>query len=103
VQPEEDRHADGEQHAQRPTDERRRQQRPRPGVVAAHGNTGVDETEEEQDDLHEMIPLVFEMVRRVIVGWRCEQIEASRLVRQQRHNRQKRQCRVDAHPVERPP
>ena len=54
-------------------------------------------------ELDEMVPFVLEVMDRIVVGRRREEIQAARFVRQQRHDRQKRQRRMQPDPIERPP
>jgi hypothetical protein len=71
-------------------------QRPCLCVAAAQQHTGVDQAEEKQHHLHEHVPFVLVVMRRVIIRRIGEELELARFVRQEPDDGDERQCGVDA-------
>ena len=64
---------------------------------------GVYEPEEKQDQLHEMVPFMLEVMNRIVVGRRLEEVQIARFARQQWHDWKERQSRMQPDPIKRPP
>jgi len=58
---------------------------------------------EQQNDLHQRVPFVLEVMHRIVVRRIGEQVEPSRLVREERNDWDERKGRVESFAIERHP
>ncbi len=98
-----DGHADGREDADRAADQRGQHDGPRSGVVSSQDHAGVHQAEQKENRLHERVPLVLEVMHRIVVGRVGQQVEPARLVRQERHDRDERERGMESFPEEREP
>ncbi len=83
--------------------EPRDQHGPRAGSVRTQDHPSIHESEQEKNDLNDLVPLVLTMVHRIIVGPLGKQVDRSGLARQERDDRDQGQGRMDPLPPQRKP